>query len=268
LFGSVLACITFVAVSLYFSWKDIMRHDTKIQKDWWPTVNDMLVAGVPQVIAYVGLNWATWVLVDERIPLPSGAPSMWEFCRDFMIMLVVGDYYIYFEHRTMHHFHFLRDNIHSVHHSYKKVFSWAGGWVHPLEDLVAVLTQVACPVFFLHPHPLTFWAFVCFWTVCLVDEHSGHDVWWSPYFFLPYSAGGGGAPHDIHHYKPHTNFGFVFCIWDIMFDTMQDVTEWYPGKTDFEPYDGGDDFKPVEGKVPVEGWSAYLKNKAESGKLN
>jgi len=200
-------------------------------------------------------------MFDYRVDLPQRAPSLFEFARDLTIMLIVGDYYIYFEHRTMHHFPVLRDHIHSVHHEYKKVFSWAGGWVHPLEDLAAVVTQVTCPVVFLHPHPLTFWVFVCLWTLLLVDEHSGHDVWWSPYVWLPFSTGGGGAPHDIHHYKPHTNFGFVFCIWDILFCTMKDVTDWYPGKTDFEPWVGAKDLIPVNGFVPPEGWSLYRSEK-------
>jgi len=41
LFGSVLACATFVVACLYFSYKDLARHDSKIQKDWWPSVYDM-----------------------------------------------------------------------------------------------------------------------------------------------------------------------------------------------------------------------------------
>jgi len=248
LFGSVCAMTTFFISCLYFSWKDLARHESKIQKDWWPSLYDMIVTGVPQMAIYCGLNYLFWVLKPIRIELPEEAPSIYEFCRDFMIMLIVGDYYIYFEHRTMHNFPILRDNIHSVHHVYKKVFSWAGGYVHPLEDLAAVLTQVACPVFFLKPHPFTFWVFVSFWTLCLVDEHSGHDVWWSPYKWLPFSVGGGGAPHDIHHYKPHTNFGFVFCVWDLLFFTFEDVTDWYPGKTDFEPWAGA-----PENLIPVEG---------------
>ena len=62
--------------------------------------------------------------------------------------------------------------------------------------------------------------------VCLIDEHSGHDVWWSPYQLLPWTGcalGGGAAPHDIHHYKPNKNFGFVFIVWDRIFGTFQEV---------------------------------------------
>ena len=36
---------------------------------------------------------------------------------------------------------------------------------------------------------------------------------------LPSSAG--AAPHDIHHYKPRKNYGFVFIIWDRLFDSFE-----------------------------------------------
>jgi hypothetical protein len=53
-------------------------------------------------------------------------------------------------------------------------------------------------------------------------------VWWSPYRLLPFTGcplGGGAAPHDIHHYKVYKNFGFVFCIWDVLFGTFEPVAE-------------------------------------------
>ena len=46
-------------------------------------------------------------------------------------------------------------------------------------------------------HPLSFWIFISLWVICLVEEHSGHDVWWSPHKFLPFSMGGGAAPRNI-----------------------------------------------------------------------
>eukprot|EP00465_Bigelowiella_longifila_P014308 CAMPEP_0185273434 /NCGR_PEP_ID=MMETSP1359-20130426/49530_1 /TAXON_ID=552665 /ORGANISM="Bigelowiella longifila, Strain CCMP242" /LENGTH=46 /DNA_ID= /DNA_START= /DNA_END= /DNA_ORIENTATION= len=42
---------------------------------------------------------------------------------------------------------------------------------------------------------------------------------------------------------------------------MEDVTDWYPGKTDFEPWVGAKDLKPVNGFVPPEGWSSHKNEK-------
>ena len=64
--------------------------------------------------------------------------------------------------------------------------------------------------------------------LCLIDEHSGHDVWGSPYQLLPCTGcpqGGGAAPHDIHHYKVNRNFGFVLVVWDQLFGTFEPVVE-------------------------------------------
>ena len=103
----------------------------------------------------------------------------------------------------MHTIPFLRTHIHSVHHGYHAPFSWAGGVVHPLEDVVVIGCQIVTPLTLGH-HPLSFWVFVALWVVLLVEEHSGHDVSWAPYNWLPFAScpqGGGAAPHDIHHYK-------------------------------------------------------------------
>ena len=40
---------------------------------------------------------------------------------------IVGDFFIYWEHRIMHAVPYLRKNIHSWHHAYTAPFSWAGG---------------------------------------------------------------------------------------------------------------------------------------------
>ena len=139
--------------------------------------------------------------------------------------LVLSDVLIYWEHRTMHRLPFLRRHIHSTHHRYLHPFSWAGGWVHPLEDLVVILCVVIPPVL-LGVHALTFWVFVFVWVAFLVEEHSGHDVWWSPHRWLPMSMGGGATPHDPHHNTAvNENYGFVFTIWDQLFDSYVSAEE-------------------------------------------
>ena len=156
---------------------------------------------------------------------------------DFSVICLAGDFLIYWEHRLMHAVPYLRRNIHSIHHTYGTVFSWAGGVVHPLEDAVVILCQIA-PILAIRPHPIVYWLFSAFWVVCLVDEHSGHDVWWSPYQILPFTGcpiGGGGAPHDIHHYKPTQNFGFLFTIWDRCFDTFEEVKNPHEVKNPYVP---------------------------------
>merc|ERR1712048_1522725 len=127
----------------------------------------------------------------------------------------------------MHTVRFLRIHIHSVHHAYHAPFGWAGGVVHPLEDAVVVMCQITAPILLGH-HPLSFWTFIFIWVHLLIEEHSGHDVWWAPYNWLPFArcpCGSGAAPHDIHHYKVNKNYGFVLCVWDQLFDSAEPVVE-------------------------------------------
>jgi len=233
LFAVTVATVTYVTVCGYFTLLDLRQHaPTKLQKDWYPSAADMFAAAWPQLLFYGAGQaqiWYLWKVYPEKYTaaLPQSAPSVLSLCAHLSLCLLLGDFFIYWEHRLMHTVPYLRTRIHSVHHEYTAVFSWAGGWVHPLEDLVVVACQCV-PVLLLAPHPLTQWLFACLWVICLIDEHSGHDVWWSPYQLLPFTGvaqGGGAAPHDIHHYKPTKNYGFVFIIWDRLFGTFEEVQQ-------------------------------------------
>ncbi|MDP2436596.1 MAG: sterol desaturase family protein [archaeon] len=227
LFPGWLTLAAYVLVCLYFTYKDVMRHESKIQKDWWPSLGDMARAAVPQLAVYTGLNGLFTYLYPIYLELPQEAPSLLGFFLEVATSFVVGDFLIYAEHRVMHAVPFLRNSIHSVHHAYHAPFGWAGGWVHPLEDAVVVACQVAFPLSY-GVHPLSLWAFTFVWVLLLIEEHSGHDVFWAPYNWMPFArwpTGGGGAPHDIHHYRPTKNFGFVLIIWDQLFGTYTPVLE-------------------------------------------
>ncbi len=74
------------------------------------------------------------------------------------------------------------------------------------------------PTFVRTIHPLSLWAYYFLFVALLLEEHSNHNVWWSPGKWIP-AIFGGAVPHDVHHVKVNTNFGFVFTIWDRMFGT-------------------------------------------------
>lgn len=236
-FGTIATCTYFITCT-YFTYLDLTHSPTKCQKDYWPSTTEMWDAARPQMLIYGSLTTLSWIAyyIFPQLAqfVPNKAPSLFEFGWHLISCLLIGDFLIYWEHRIMHAIPYLRRNIHSVHHKYSAPFSWAGGWVHPIEDAVVVFCQ-AVPSMLLGIHPLTLYVFTALWVICLIDEHSGHDVWWSPYQILPftgYPIGGGAAPHDIHHYKPRKNYGFVFIIWDRMFNTFEPVTP----KTTLNPY--------------------------------
>lgn len=226
LFPAWVGLASFTLTCLYFTVKDLRRDaSTKIDPTRWPSAQDMRRAAIPQLVVYVGANaLATWAM-PHHVDLPALAPSLPGLLLEVALCLVISDFLIYWEHRVMHAIRWLRRRIHSVHHAYTYPFSWAGGWVHPLEDMV-VIGCVTAPAMLIGVHPLSFWVFVVIWVALLIEEHSGHDVWWSPYRWLPWSMGGGGAPHDPHHnISVNCNYGFVFTLWDQLFGTFMTVEE-------------------------------------------
>ena len=97
-------------------------------------------------------------------------------------------------------------------------FPGCAGWVHPFEITVTIIFMVLYPWILFPVHPLILWAYACVVVPFLVEEHSGHDVWWSPHNWVP-SIFGGAVPHEVHHIKNKYNYGFVFAIWDKAFGT-------------------------------------------------
>lgn len=112
--------------------------------------------------------------------MPAEAPTLSVFLYEIIWCFIAGDFFIYWEHRIMRMIPYLRHNVHSVHHKYSAVFSWAGGWVHPFEDTIVIMCEIIPAQFLFNVHPLSLWIFTALWVICLVDEHSGHAVWWSP----------------------------------------------------------------------------------------
>jgi sterol desaturase/sphingolipid hydroxylase (fatty acid hydroxylase superfamily) len=226
LFPATVGLVSFTVVCLGFTVKDLRRRATnKIVGDRWPSKRDIARAAVPQLVIYVGANALGWWAADQHIALPRQAPGLFTLLWQVVACFVVSDFLIYWEHRLMHAVPLLRRKVHSVHHKYLYPFSWAGGWVHPLEDAV-VIVCVVTPTLLFSVHPLSFWVFVALWVACLIEEHSGYDVFWSPHRWLPFGWGGGGAPHDPHHnIHGSKNYGFVFAIWDQVFGTYMSVAE-------------------------------------------
>ena len=217
--GSI-AFVTWLMCCLYFTFLDITHSDTKVQKDYWPSNKEMLETAIPQLIIYplgCGYTWYLWwAFPDEyRNVLPREAPTFFVFSSQLIFAMTIGDFILYWQHRIFHIVPYLRNSVHSVHHEYSAPFSWAGGWVHPFEDATAIVFQ-SVPAYYLC-HPMGRYIYCFLWVICLIDEHSGHDVWWSPSNWM--SFGGGGEAHDIHHYYPTKNFGFIFSFWDKIFGT-------------------------------------------------
>lgn len=222
-FWGILALFFHIITCFYFTIKDINKNvKNKIQKDYTPDIYHILTIAIPQLIIFLSLIYIQEIIMlsypNLQLSLPKKALSLISHISEISILLVTGDFLIYWYHRLSHINKWWRNNVHDIHHTYSTVFSWAGTYLHPLEGICAVLCQLI-PHLIFKPHPLSVWIHMIIWTILLDEEHSGYNVWWSPWNILPFNIGGGAEPHDIHHYKQNVNFGFIFLIWDKLFGT-------------------------------------------------
>ena len=102
-FPGLVGAVAFVISCLCFSVLDLRRSvSTKLQKHYFPSLWDMLKAGGPQVVLYGAGNWAGYAFGYHEIALPERAPRICIFAEEVLICFIVGDFFIYAEHRLMH----------------------------------------------------------------------------------------------------------------------------------------------------------------------
>lgn len=222
-FWGIPSLLFHILTCTYFTILDLSKSNkNKIQKDYTPNLYHIFSIAIPQIILFILLIFIQHFIMTlypiYLITLPKKCLSIFTHIYEISLLLIIGDFFIYWYHRLSHINKWWRYNIHDIHHTYSTVFSWAGTYLHPLEGICAVLCQLI-PHWIFNPHPLSIWLHMIIWTILLDEEHSGYDVWWSPCNILPFNMGGGAKSHDIHHYKQNFNFGFVFTIWDKLFGT-------------------------------------------------
>jgi len=222
LFPWFLGSSVYIGVALYFTVKDIgpwRDEKTRIHVETFPTVRKVFDVGALQVVSYGAVNTVLWFGLPYFNVLPEKAPTMMEVLRDLVVTVLTSDFLIYCNHLMHHKIIFLYRNVHFIHHQFTNdMFAWCASWVHPFEIGLTVVFMVLYPWILFPVHPLTLWIYACVIVPFLVEEHSGHDVWWSPYNWVP-SVCGGAVPHEVHHVKIKYNYGFVFAIWDRIFGT-------------------------------------------------
>ena len=222
-FPAVLGWVVYLGVGFYFMLKDVgpfRSEATRLHKgDNLPTWYSIIKIGGIQVGVYALMDLALWFCFPFHCTMPELAPTVLELVRDFCLSILIGDFLVYLEHIMHHKMIFLYKHVHRVHHRFKTdLFSWCAGWVHPFELTIFAFCMIVYPLILFPVHPLTFWIYMSVFIALLLEEHCGHDVWWSPNRLIP-AIFGGAVPHDVHHIKVNTNYGFIFTIWDRIFGT-------------------------------------------------
>ena len=178
-----------MGTALYFTTKDIgpwRSEKTRINTNTWPSVWGVINVGGIQVAGFTIVNTLLWFALPYINVLPKEAPTLLEFVRDLSTTLIISDFLMFFNHFTLHKVKYFYRNVHYVHHQYTNdMFSWSTGWAHPIELTFTFILMVLYPWILFPVHPLVLWAYACAISLFLVEEHSGHDVWWSPHNWVP-----------------------------------------------------------------------------------
>ena len=218
LFPLILQSTVYMGTALYFTvTKDIgpLRSEkTRIHTDFWPTLRKIINVGAIQVLGYVALDTLLWFALPYFVVLPEEAPTLLEFARDLTTAVIIGDFLMFVYHVVNHKVKYFYKYVHYIHHQVKSdMFSWSTGWAHPFEGIAIVFLMFLYPWILFPVHPLTLWTYVCITVPFFVEEHSGHNVWWSPHNWVP-SMFSGAVSHEVHHMKIKYNYGVIFNIWD------------------------------------------------------
>jgi len=152
-------------------------------------------------------------------------PSWSEAIVAFVLLELVGDFFLYTFHRLMHEL--LWDHVHQYHHSIRTPTPISTVCIENLDATLQGGLPIMLSALVVRPHPLAMYAFVAQRVAENVVNHSGMDHWLIKLIFLKFERLGraGTAHHDSHHrFSNHAknakNFGEHFWIWDWAFGTL------------------------------------------------
>lgn len=180
------------------------------------------------------LNGVTSALLcNYFIPKPENLaffPCLYEALAHLLLMLIVGDFFLYWGHRIQHESLFLWTHFHSYHHQIDTPTPISTLSIDTVDATLQGGLPIVIAALLVHPHPLTFYVYVFFRLCDNVINHSGlKNQFYAELLalkFLPFRASAGH--HDYHHKfsnysKNAKNYAEYFLVWDQIFGTMTDV---------------------------------------------
>lgn len=139
-----------------------------------------------------------------------GAPE-WSELPVLILVMLWQKTSAYFLHRFLHTPYMYR--WHKQHHAFVVPSPSATQYVHPVDGLLLSVIPDVVPVVLAGLRCSTACAWLGFWQVMAVCEHSCYDVTWLP----------GSAHHAHHHLHNRGNYGSVFVPWDRWLGTTAPV---------------------------------------------
>lgn len=194
--------------------------------DWKPTrrdvFNDTLFMTIVQLIVPKAVALLVLVAMARSMP-ESGLdmfrvwPSHWPVPAQFLLMVLLADFFRYWLHRAAHGIPALWV-FHAVHHAPRMLYWWNVGRFHPLDKALQICLDSVPFILFGVAEPVLAVYFVFYATNGFL-QHSNIRLRHGPlnYFF------GTAELHRWHHARDtrvaHCNFGNNLIIWDVLFGT-------------------------------------------------
>jgi sterol desaturase/sphingolipid hydroxylase (fatty acid hydroxylase superfamily) len=143
------------------------------------------------------------------------------------LLLLVGDFFLYWGHRIQHTIPFLWERCHSVHHRLDTPSPVSTLYIDDIDAFLQAALPILISSLVVRPHPIAYYFYVALRLSDNAVNHSGLkpnllvDIFTLK--FLPFRASVGH--HDSHHkYSGYTgaakNYAEYFWIWDYMFGTL------------------------------------------------
>lgn len=143
------------------------------------------------------------------------------------VLLVVGDFGLYWGHRIQHTVPFLWERCHSLHHQLDTPSPVSTLYIDEFDAFLQAALPILVSAVVVRPHPVAYYVYIALRLSDNAVNHSGLkpnmllDIFTLK--FLPFRAAVGH--HDAHHkYSGYTgnakNYAEYFWIWDYMFGTL------------------------------------------------
>lgn len=180
---------------------------------WWQDLGH-LVLGFG--LGTFGGTWLARVLVGE--PLWPVWPAGWPLPAQVILGLLIAEFFIYWQHRTVHTVPALW-HLHSLHHSTQRMTFFKTTRIHALDIGSATFLSVASLLAVGAPLPVLLWV-TAFGNFAAQSQHANVRLrtpgWLNAVVVTP-------AAHWLHHSldkrEGHSNYGMNLMVWDHLFGT-------------------------------------------------
>jgi sterol desaturase/sphingolipid hydroxylase (fatty acid hydroxylase superfamily) len=162
-------------------------------------------------------------LCPASVRTASNWPSMGAFICQVVLMLIIGDFSLYWGHRIQHMNEFLWKSCHWYHHQLDTPTPISTVYINKTDATLQGGLPLLIASFFIRPHPYVVYAFMAIRLADNAVNHCGMDsVLINTLFLKCLPFRGSVGHHDSHHkYSNYTknakNFGEYFDIWDKIF---------------------------------------------------